>query len=505
MNNEFDNRNDDINAEMDIGETANDNKDLEDIKESEEENKKGGEIQPQDDGKEDKAAKLEEENIEEKEPTDGEQEKTVDSENDGAEKNDKESNLNTAQRFSTSYAPPYYKPHYTSYQNYETASEQPKGRRGSIIALVAAICVFCTVLAAFAGAFLGYTFRGVADPRFENEELTILQGNKTVVTSELPEDSTYSDLTVSQIAALVGESVVEITTTQVKTNSFYGQYVTSGAGSGVFFTQDTQYGYIVTNYHVIEGADEISVRVKRAYKYVDYKATYIAGDIQGDIAVLKIGKTDNESFVVAAFGDSSKLRVGETVVAIGNPLGKLGGTVTDGIISALDREIIIEDFTMTLLQTNAAMNPGNSGGGLFDTSGLLVGIVNAKKLSSGIEGLGFAIPANKVKEKVTDILEKGYVTGRPTLGITVAEGTINRGAQTVVYVADNDDLNFEYEDIISKIGDTEISVLSDYNYAVSKLTIGEKVSITVLRTNRSLNKREEVVLEVTVEENKLPY
>ena len=148
-------------------------------------------------------------------------------------------------------------------------------------------------------------------------------------------------------------------------------------------------------------------------------------DAKTDLAVLKIEAT---GLTPAVFGDSDQLVVGETAVAIGNPLGELGGTVTSGIISALSRDVIIDGQTMTLLQTNAAINPGNSGGGLFNSAGELIGIVNAKSSGTGIEGLGFAIPGNTVKSVVEELMINGYVTGRLDTGIEVVDLTLQSTA-----------------------------------------------------------------------------
>ena len=186
--------------------------------------------------------------------------------------------------------------------------------------------------------------------------------------------------------------------------------------------------------------------------------------------------------------------MGEEVVAIGNPLGQLGGTVTDGIISALDREIIVEDNTMVLLQTNAAINPGNSGGGLFNMAGELVGIVNAKQSSAGIEGLGFAIPANIVVKDINDILELGYVSGRITLGVIVQYGQL--AGQMGVFVTDAGLTSFKYGDRIVDINDKPVSSLSDYNKLLKELSVGQSVSVRVARDGKH------VTVTVTAQENK---
>ena len=419
----------------------------------------------------------------EKETADGEKEKDPSQEKEDDQKKAKE-NLNGDGGFSSNYTPPYYVPNFTVYNGDGTkVNDDPpkKEKRKYGIGVIAIVCVACILisatLGAIAGAIAGGGFFLEISPE-DGEIVNIVRSDRNITVEELPGNTGLSNLTVAQVAALVGESVVEITTTHVQTNTFYGQYITSGAGSGVIFDQQENYAYIVTNYHVIEGADEITVRVKNGSSYKDYKAEYLAGDQSGDLAVIRISGA-GETFSTAIFGDSDKLIVGEEVVAIGNPLGSLGGTVTNGIISALDREITIDNNTMTLLQTNTAINPGNSGGGLFNMAGELIGIVNAKQASTGIEGLGFAIPANKVVRDITDILERGYVSGRATLGIGVQEGT--RQGQAGVYVTQRGSTAFEIYDRIVQIGDTEISSLSEYNAAMKKLEIGQTVTVKVAR------------------------
>ena len=160
-------------------------------------------------------------------------------------------------------------------------------------------------------------------------------------------------------------------------------------------------GYIVTNNHVIEGASNIKVTL---HDGTEYPATLVAADSLTDVAVIKIDATD---LPAVKFGDMDDLNVGDAVVAIGNPLGTLSGTATEGIVSALEREITIDGKQMTLIQTSASINPGNSGGGMFDGSGQLIGIVVAKSSGTGIEGLGFAIPVNTVSKAVDNIMNGG--------------------------------------------------------------------------------------------------
>ena len=182
-----------------------------------------------------------------------------------------------------------------------------------------------------------------------------------------------------------------ITTEQmVSTNTWFGgSYVQSGAGSGVIISQD---GYIVTCAHVVSGANNITVQLADG---TEYTATVVGQDSTSDVAVLKIEAT---GLTPAVIGDSDSLAVGETTIAVGNPLGTLSNTVTNGIVSALNREVTVQGNDMNLIQTSASISPGNSGGGLFNANGELIGIVNAKSSSSDAEGLGFAIPINTAME-----------------------------------------------------------------------------------------------------------
>ncbi|WP_243427260.1 S1C family serine protease, partial [Gemmiger formicilis] len=224
---------------------------------------------------------------------------------------------------------------------------------------------------------------------------TGLTGNQVVVqqvqrdTSDATATNSTDGTTMSvqQIAAVVSPSVVAITTEQMSGSQtwFGGYYVQSGAGSGVIISQD---GYILTCAHVVSGATSVKVQLDNGDTY---DATIVGSDSTSDIAVIKIEAT---GLTPAVIGDSDALAVGETVVAVGNPLGTLSNSVTDGIISALNREVTVEDNNMTLLQTDASISPGNSGGGLFNANGELIGIVNAKSSYSEAEGIGFAIPIN---------------------------------------------------------------------------------------------------------------
>lgn len=292
-------------------------------------------------------------------------------------------------------------------------------------------------------------------------------------------------LVVIDLADMVDEaspSVVEVYTETKQVSSWFQDYVTEGAGSGVILSED---GYIVTNHHVIDGANTIKVRLSGGQSYT---ASLTGTDEKTDLAVLKISAS---GLTAATLADSSSVRVGDFVIAIGNPLGELGGTVTNGIISAKDREITIDGEPMTLLQTSAAVNPGNSGGGLFNLDGELVGVVNAKSSGEDVEGLGFAIPANTVKEITQELIQHGYVTGRPQLGISVAQITKpGMGWQTYystpgLYITQSSaDNGLKAGDRILQIDGTAIDSAADVSTVLNRHSVGDIVEVVVSRNGR---------------------
>ena len=304
---------------------------------------------------------------------------------------------------------------------------------------------------------------------------------------------------LSDVASAVTPSVVVVTTEQIVTDNYFwgGQQVLSGAGSGVILTTD---GYIVTNYHVVEDARQITVTL---HDDSTYTATVVGSDQQSDIALLKIDAT---GLTPAVLGDSDSVQVGEVVIAVGNPMGTLGGTVTDGIVSALNRDISVEGNEMTLMQTSAAISPGNSGGGLFNTNGELIGIVNAKYSDEDAEGLGFAIPVNAMKTVVQDLLENGYVTGRPALGITVitvgdVQTAMQYGVSSLgVYVNSVDEgsgaeaAGMKAGDRIVSIGTQLVESTDDVTNALKAYNVGDVVEVQVDRG------RELITLQVTLGE-----
>lgn len=356
---------------------------------------------------------------------------------------------------------------------------KPISRGGIAIALAVTMVFSCGL--GFGG---GYFANKVNTSTSGSLNITKTSNSGTTTTAS----STSKANSTSEIVKKTADSVVEISTESVVTGSFAQQYVQQGAGSGVIISQD---GYILTNNHVINGANSVKVRLRDG---TEYDATIIGSDSDNDIALLKVSAT---GLSPATFGDSNSLAVGDYVVAIGNPLGELGGTVTDGIISALARKVTIEDTQMTLLQTNAQVNPGNSGGGLFNANGELVGIVNAKQSATEVEGIAFAIPINNVLDILSDLKEYGYVTGKVDLGIDFTDITSDETAfyygvnQTGCYVLSVDSgSNAEKAgvtrgDLVTKVNDTDVSSSSDITAALEKAEVGDTVTFTVSRRGTS--------------------
>lgn len=209
------------------------------------------------------------------------------------------------------------------------------------------------------------------------------------------QEATGSKLSVQQIAKKVSDSVVSIKTESVAQSSWIREYVTEGAGSGVIIKEN---GYIITNNHVVEGARKITVNLDEDK---DYEATLVGTDEKNDIAVLKINA---KGLTAANIGKSSNLSAGDMAVVAGNPLGELGDSISAGIISSTSRKVTLENQEMNLIQTDASVNPGNSGGGLFNGSGQLIGVVVAKSSGTGVEGIGFAIPIDTAIKSAADIM-----------------------------------------------------------------------------------------------------
>ena len=333
----------------------------------------------------------------------------------------------------------------------------------------------------------GANFPESADASLETEAVAKPDENNNATITKTPGGSVTTIegkvgelMEKHQVANLVKDSVVEITTEQVVKGHSFHQYVQSGAGSGVIIAKE---GHVITNNHVINGASKITVRLTNGN---EYEAKLIGTDASSDIAVLKI--SPDEELTVATLGASSKLSIAEEVIVIGNPLGELGGTVTNGIVSALAREITIDGENMTLIQTNAAVNPGNSGGGMFNLYGELVGIVNAKSSGSDVEGLGFAIPVDTAYDIVLQLMDYGYVRGRVDHGLDLIDigdlftAASYRVSSLGVYVYESKYTDaIKNGDRIASINGKEVSTSAGVKEALSGCKVGETVDVTVVR------------------------
>ncbi|MBR5713880.1 MAG: trypsin-like peptidase domain-containing protein, partial [Clostridia bacterium] len=393
--------------------------------------------------------------------------------------------------------------------------EQEKFRM-PIGALIACILITVLLLTCVAGIVLH-----ISDKLNTNADKS---GNNSILTTQLPE-STFAAVTdnpimpteqgsvaptaaptltpsngggtqatpntpVTDVLANCMNTVVSI---DISVSDGY-QQVVAGSGSGVLISSN---GYIVTCNHVVEGAAIIDVFLNDG---TQYKAELVGNDPVTDIAVIKINE-EGVTFPYATVGSSEELRVGETVYAIGNALGELSNTVTEGIISALGRDIEVNGQSMSVLQTSAAINEGNSGGGLFLYDGSLIGIVNAKSsglTSSGatIDGLGFAVPTDLAKPIIDDIVEYGFVTGRPYLGVTTKNVSYGYGMFSyytypqVVSVLDGSPAaiaGIQENDVITQINGSPINSSTALRVAINKFKVGDKIKITVQRGNDVLN------------------
>lgn len=379
----------------------------------------------------------------------------------------------------------YYNPYISadtpvySHDFTEKKTKQQKTRTRSGHGWIVALCILLSLVSGFGGA---WTYS-----KLFAKEPVVITSVKETPTEGGTSVANITDLT--SVIAAARECVVEITTETVKTGSFFSQSISQGAGSGVIIDSD---GYIATCYHVIQGASTITVTLPDGSTYDGKVHGY---DVDNDLAVVKI---EASGLSAAVFADSSKLKVGETVFAIGNPLGSLGGTVTDGIVSALDREVSVEGQEMTLLQTSAAVNHGNSGGGLFNSRGELIGIVNAKSAGEDVEGLGFAIPSSIVLEAVTKIVDEGgsIPSSSPVMGITVQEIYDEEAATQYgltrygVYILNVEDgfgaakAGLKVKDCIVSVDDIAIEHVEDLTNLLKKHAVGDVIEVQVVRGNR---------------------
>ena len=371
----------------------------------------------------------------------------------------------------------------TEYSNHETRKTIRRRRYHPVLNML--LCGVIGTACGLGGGWFAVTHLGSAST-------VVYQSADTAPSVQTSVNNTDGTMTISEAASKASPSVVEIIVEGTVTNYgiFGGTYTSTGAGSGVIISET---GYIITNNHVVKDTNKITVTT---YDGKEYEAQLVGTDAKTDIAVIKITAPD---LIPAVVGDSSKISQGDTAIVIGNPLGTLGGTVTNGVISAVSRELVIENESMNLIQTDATINSGNSGGGLFDGNGNLIGIVNAKDsgtTSSGasIEGIGFAIPINTAMDVASQLMESGRVTNRATLGVYLDE--LTRSTQhykaglyitDIIHGSGAEAAGLAAYDRIISVDGTEVSSYTDLSRIMRDKKIGETITLKIERDGTEMD------------------
>ncbi len=410
---------------------------------------------------------------------------------------------------------PYATGSYNTYPYQQPAqprSTKPK-RSGIGVGAVAALLVCCLILGAGAGIGGALLVERLNAPTTEQSDPQLAETTTAPVVNETVnppsgDTATFNKsegtqvvinrtgigsasgtvMSFTDVVTHVKDSVVEITTETAVRGSYFQQYVDSGAGSGVIIAKE---GYVITNHHVIDGAVEISVTTKDGV----YPATLVGSEAKSDIAVLKI---EASGLQAAEFGSSAELVTGDSAIVIGNPLGlEFADTMTIGYVSATERVVQISEYIMTLIQVDAAVNPGNSGGPLINSQGQVVGVVNAKISQDAVEGIGFAIPIDTAMTIAQDLIDHGYVTNRPMLGITVQSISEQQAAYygyepgiTVTEVSPGscaEQGGMKVGDKILAFNGVEVSNATELNFEKDKCSVGDTVTITIERDGQQMD------------------
>ena len=404
----------------------------------------------------------------------------------------------------------------TDLGNFETGRTSPRKNHGGIIALLLILVIFLSGVAAFLGISNLQLMSQLNDQNQRKEAMAFSMPEQVNdVVQKQPEDvepvPSEPEVTIAQTPqghsnlphedAMPLQDIYSKNMPSVVSITIQSQ-LGIGTGTGVILSED---GYIVTNSHVLKDAVEIQVKL---YDGLQYSASLVGNDSLTDLAVVKI---DAEGLLPAEFGNSDSLRVGDMVVAIGDPLGQqFSGTMTDGIISGIDRDVMVDGRVMNLLQTNAAMNSGNSGGPLINCYGQVIGI-NTMKIGTfsdraGVEGLSFAIPSTTVMDVVNQLMDQGYVSGRPRLGIE-GEGVTTfqhyyYGFPAGIYITQVDDhlrregLDIHPGDILTAINGVAVTNMDQVNAIVYRLEVGDTVQLQLYRSRTKFN------LEIQLTEDK---
>lgn len=364
---------------------------------------------------------------------------------------------------------------------------QPKKHHGGVGRVVALIlsCAVISAACGFGGAIL-------AQNSSRTGKTTVQQSNRTAATVSVKKVDGQTLMSPAEVYASTVNSVVSINCSAVSTNIFGQQTESASSGSGFIYTAD---GYIVTNQHVVANASSINVTL---YNGDTYPATLVGSDSDYDVAVLKI---DAKDLPAVTLGSSTDVNVGDTVMAIGNPLGELTFSMSQGIVSCVNRAINVEGTPFNMIQVDASINPGNSGGPLMNLYGEVVGIVSAKYSSyanTTVEGLGFAIPINDVQSIIKDIIENGSVGNKAYMAITAGTMTQQMAAQykinategVFVYSVEDggagDKAGLKLGDVITKLNDTQITSMEDLSAAKKGFKAGDTVTLTVLRDGKEI-------------------
>lgn len=386
-------------------------------------------------------------------------------------------------------------------------TQKPKKKRTGLKITALALC--CALLGGAVGAGVNHALLGA-----RVNKTAVQVSNREVAEVTTVKVDGAKQLTMPEVYAANVNSVVSINVSAKSTN-YFGQTVENAAsGSGFVITED---GYIVTNYHVINGASSVKVTL---YNGDTYDASIVGGEEDYDVAVIKIDVTGLTPVVL---GDSSKIAIGETVAAIGNPLGELTFSMSQGIVSCVDRAINVDGTPFNMIQVDCSINPGNSGGPLVNTYGEVVGIVSAKYSSyssTTVEGIGFAIPINDVSAIIEDIMTNGYVTNKPYIGITPGTMTQQMAQQyrysvsegVFVYSVEEGSAaaaaGIKMGDVILKLDDKEIKNTADLTAAKKGYSAGDTVTLTIYREGETMEIQltfgvtpEETLTEETPQDN----
>ena len=367
--------------------------------------------------------------------------------------------------------------------------QPPKPEKGSFWkkagTKVTALVLCCALISGLCG------FGGAALAR-RGGKATIQESGRTASAVSVKSVDGQTLMTPAEVYASTVNSVVSINCSAVSTNIFGQKVQSASSGSGFVITQD---GYIVTNQHVVSGASSVNVTL---YNGDTYPATVVGGDSDYDVAVLKIEATGLQAVTL---GKSADVNVGDTVMAIGNPLGELTFSMSQGIVSCCDRAINVDGTPFNMIQVDASINPGNSGGPLMNLYGEVVGIVSAKYSSfsnTTVEGIGFAIPISDVQTIITDIMENGQVTDKAYMAIKAGSMTEQMAAQynidvtkgVFVYAVEKggagEKAGLQLGDVITKLNDTEITSMSDLSMAKKGFKAGDTVTLTVWRGGQEI-------------------